>query len=334
MAYNLLVCGGTFDHFHKGHKTFLKHVFSVGKKNLVGVTSDEFVQRWKIDGRSWKQIESFEKRKQAVLEFVKKEKALNKVEIVKIDDLFGPTLSKELLIDVIAVSEESKKGAEIINQKRKELGLNPLEILIAPFVQAEDGKIISSERIRNGEIDKNGRLYINPLWLREGLVLSENLRQEFKEPFGEILQDMDIKEASDSYIISVGDATTKKFNDNSVNQQVSVIDFKIARKEEYSSFSQLGFKGDEEIIGVNNPSGHITAELLQAIFQIFKSDFKNRVILKIIGEDDLAVLPLILFAPLGVSIYYGQPNKGLVKISISTEAKDRAYSLASKLRPI
>jgi uncharacterized protein (UPF0218 family) len=58
------------------------------------------------------------------------------------------------------------------------------------------------------------------------------------------------------------------------------------------------------------------------------------VILKIIGEEDLAVLPLILAAPLDTIIYYGQPNKGLVKILVSEENKERAYNILLKFRPI
>ena len=118
MPNNLIVCGGTFDHFHKGHEAFLNYVFSVGKKYLVGITSDNYVKNSKFRIQNPEFIEPFEKRKESVLEFVKKEKALNKVEIIKIEDLFGPTLSKDLVIDAIVVSQDSKDGADIINQKK------------------------------------------------------------------------------------------------------------------------------------------------------------------------------------------------------------------------
>jgi len=48
MKYNLVACGGTFDHFHKGHEEFLRYVFSVGKKVIVGVTSDEYIESSKF----------------------------------------------------------------------------------------------------------------------------------------------------------------------------------------------------------------------------------------------------------------------------------------------
>ena len=340
MVSNLVVCGGTFDNFHKGHESLLRLAFSLGKKVLVGITSDAYIQNSKFihlasSGQDLELIETFAQRENAVLEFVKKEQVLDRIELIKIDDLFGPTLSEDLLIDAIVVSDDSRKGADIINQKRREFGLSLLKVFIASSIKAEDGEIISSARIRNGEINRIGKLYVNPAWLKTDLILSEDLRQEFKESMGVLCQEIDLKNEQNSLcIISVGDETSKKFNESSIGQNISVVDFNVARKEKFSSFSELGFKGNENVITVNNPRGHIASDLFNAILKIFKSDFKNRIILKVVGEEDLAVLPLILVAPLGAIICYGQPNKGLVKVIVSTTIKDRAYDLVSKLNPM
>lgn len=343
MVNNLVVCGGTFDHLHKGHEEFLKYAFSVGKKVIVGITSDKFVRRWKVDDRSWKQTEIFEERKRAVLEFIKKERVLNGIGIVKIDDLFGSTLSKDLLIDAIIVSGETKKNAEIINQKRQGLGLTPLKILIAPLVNAEDGRPIASSRIRNGEINRIGRQYVKPIWLKKNLILPVRLRKEFRKPFDVL--DIDVLKHQDQFplIVSVGDVTTKKFNQLSVGQKISVVDFKVARKKVFSSFLSLGFCGGEKIITAVNPASYVTHDLFSKILDIFKSGSGKRIILKVTGEEDLAVLPLILATPLGTIIYYGQPSlnsasfegqEGIVRIVVSEQSKDKAYDLASKLKPI
>lgn len=334
MDCNVIVCGGTFDHFHKGHDGFLKYALSLSRKLIIGVTSDKFVRRWKIDDRSWNQIETLEERKKSILEFVKKEDALDRTEIVKIDDLFGNTLSKDLAIDAIVVSNETKKGADIINQRRAELDLPPLKIFIAPPVEAQDHKLISSARIRNGEIDRKGKLYIKPEWLKTDLVLPENLRKEFQKPFGTLSFDVSKHQNKFSWVVSVGDVTTKKFNKLNIEQNISVVDFKVARKKAFSSFGDLGFSKDETTIIVDNPAGHITHNLFLKVLDIFSSGFDKRIILKIEGEEDLAVLPLILAAPLGTTIYYGQPDKGLVKIIVSEEDKEKVYNLASKFKPI
>jgi pantetheine-phosphate adenylyltransferase len=334
MANNLIVCGGTFDHFHEGHKKFLKYAFPLGKNIIIGITGDSYILHSKSKIKNPRFIESFRKRKQSVSEFVKSQKISDKAKLVKIDDFLGPTLSKNLLIDAIVVSDDTKKGAEIINQERANLDLPPLKIFIASSVRAEDGKPISSERIRKGEIDRQGKLYVKPLWLKTDLALPEDLRGELKKPFG--LLDCDFLKPQDQLdlIISVGDVTTKILNKLSFNQKLSVIDFKIARKETLSSFSDLGFSGGEKVISVKNPAGYIAHDLFLKVSEIIKSDFSKRTVLNVVGEEDLAVLPLILVAPLGAIIYYGQPNVGTVKISVSESSKERAYNLVSKFRPI
>jgi pantetheine-phosphate adenylyltransferase len=335
MAYNLVVCGGTFDHFHKGHKRFLDYTLSIGRKIIIGITSDEYVKNLKSETQNPSLIESYEIRKKNLEEFVFKKNAQDRTSILEINDLFGPTLSKDLPIDAIVISNNSEKGAEIINQKRKELNLSLLKILITPLVKAEDGKPISSKRIRNGEVNEAGRLYVKKIWLEKDLILPEDLRQEFKRPMGGLCKKEDIEnKQKSSFVISVGDETSRIFNEISAKQDISVVDFKIARIERFSSFSELGFKGKETIFTADNPAGHVTADLFNVISKIFSSNIKNKIILKIAGEEDLAVLPLILFSPLGTNIYYGQPNKGLIRIVVSTEIKDIAYSLTSKLRPI
>ena len=150
----MVVCGGTFDHLHKGHKEFLRFIFSVSSKAVIGLTSDKYIKDHKVyDG-----IFSYEDRKQELESFLKSESFLTKSIIVPIDNLYGPTLQSKLPIEAIIVSKETKKGAEEINLKRKKLGLSPLKIIIAPFVKGEDDKIISSLAIRKGIINREGKL--------------------------------------------------------------------------------------------------------------------------------------------------------------------------------
>ncbi|MCS7102864.1 MAG: phosphopantetheine adenylyltransferase, partial [Candidatus Korarchaeum sp.] len=59
--------------------------------------------------------------------------------------------------DVIVVSTESYERALIVNERRKRKGLKELKIVVLPLVLAEDGKPISSSRIRRGEVDLEGR---------------------------------------------------------------------------------------------------------------------------------------------------------------------------------
>lgn len=336
--FNLVVCGGTFDHFHKGHESLLKLAFSLGNKVIIGITSDDYINssKFKVPAsqrgeQSSKLIETFEKRKQSVLGLIKKEEVSDKTEIVKIDDLFGPTLSKDYLIDAIVVSEDTRKGAEIINERRKRIGLKELNLFIAPQVLAEDGKLISSARIRNGEIDRTGRLYIKPSWFKTGLILPQNLRQELKKPFGELLKDIkSLFNDKNCLLITVGDVTTKAFNEKSLEQNISVIDLRVNREKKFTNIKELGFVGSENIYYADNPAGYISSNLFEKLSEIFQSKIKDKIILQVNGEEDLVVLPLILVAPLNAVIYYGQPNQGIVRIRVSEEIKKIVYELVNR----
>lgn len=142
-----VVLGGTFNIFHKGHESLLRKAFELGEVT-IGLTSDKFAEKLK-----GKKVNSFQERRENIEKFAKKQS--KKVKVVKINDIFGPTLKKDF--DFIVVSSESFKNAKKINEKRKKIGKRPIKIVKVDFVLAEDGKPISCTRIRKGEIDKEGR---------------------------------------------------------------------------------------------------------------------------------------------------------------------------------
>ncbi len=132
------VVGGTFSLLHRGHRHLLSYAFYNSRKLLVGVTSDEFVKSHKKDHP----IEPYEVRALAVLLFLKS-LGSKEVEIVPIDDIYGPTLwDRE--IDCIFVSEETFPGAFMINIARKAKGLHPLKIYVSEIVSREGEKISST----------------------------------------------------------------------------------------------------------------------------------------------------------------------------------------------
>jgi uncharacterized protein (UPF0218 family) len=192
--------------------------------------------------------------------------------------------------------------------------------------KAEDGGLISSTRIRNGEINRDGKLYVNAQWQNKKLVLPESLRSELQKPWGKILAE--IPQGIDgSKVVLVGDATAQRFNQKNVGQFLSIVDFLIKREVKFHELSELGFNG-QEVLHIKNPHGEITPELLKTVQSAFNST--NKTIILIDGEDDLAVLPVLLTSPLGFSIFYGQPNEGLVQLIVNEENKEKAYQLIQK----
>lgn len=322
MNYKTIVCGGTFDLLHIGHMNFLQQVSKNAEKVIIGLTSDLYTSKYKIDV-----FEKFEIRQKNLKSFLVEKKLLETTEIVSIDDVYGPLLDKDFIADAIAVTEQTRDGALQINTKRAEIGLPQLEILTYQMDLAEDGTLISSTRIRNGEIDRRGKLYINPNWIGKTFKLPEDLRAELHKPFGKMINGFP-KNLNPQRLITIGDITTQKFILNKVEPFISVIDFVVERHHKFDKISDLGFDQGLNIIQIDNPAGQITSELFNAISNSLKAN-KNEIIL-VNGEEDLAVLPVLLSSPLGFVIYYGQPKVGLVEITVTEEIKERGYQLLSK----
>ena len=82
-------------------------------------------------------------------------------EIVPLNDSYGITVT-DRCIDALVVSKETEKTAIKINRKRSEARLPPLTIVTIKMVPAENHMPISTTRIREGEIDREGHLLKSP----------------------------------------------------------------------------------------------------------------------------------------------------------------------------
>jgi pantetheine-phosphate adenylyltransferase len=159
--YSRVATGGTFDHLHAGHKRLLERSFALGDEVVIGLTSDEFAGK---EGKVPKL--TYEQRMTELVAFIKTAFPGRRYAIAKLDDFFGPGIaSKE--VQALVASPETGKRVELANKLRAERGFPPLDLRVVDWVVAEDGKPISSTRIRNGEIDEDGRLIGRGLGRRE-----------------------------------------------------------------------------------------------------------------------------------------------------------------------
>jgi pantetheine-phosphate adenylyltransferase len=148
----LVATGGTFDVIHKGHLTLLSKAFSISSKVIIGLTSDELAEK-----KGKKILNKYGKRFETLLNLIKTNFPHSKFQISKLDNDFGPAVLEEN-VQALVVSDETSNQGDILNKIRAEYNFPPILLVIVPMVLAQDGKRISTTRIKNSEIDLEGNM--------------------------------------------------------------------------------------------------------------------------------------------------------------------------------
>ena len=150
--FSLIAMGGTFDIIHHGHITLLSTAFDISEKVIIGLTSDEFVQK-----KGKNPIHKYDERLKNLTSIIFKKFPNSYFEISQLHNDFGPAVF-EKEVQALVVSDETKNQGNILNKLRTERNLSPAEIIVVPMTLAKDGKRISTTRIKNSEIDSDGNL--------------------------------------------------------------------------------------------------------------------------------------------------------------------------------
>lgn len=155
------------------------------------------------------------------------------------------------------------------------------------------------------------------------LRLPERERQRLKKIFGTLYPDLKdiLPLLSGKKIYSVGDVVTQRLLHHGIIPTLAVIDQRSMRIPcdnipEYKAYR----------FSARNPPGVITDELIGCINRALCLEPS---IIVVEGEEDLAVIPMVLGAPEGGILLYGQPGEGVVLRKIDYQAKKEAEALLS-----
>ena len=151
-SFDLVAMGGTFDVVHSGHMALLDKAFSISSKVIIRLSSDQLATK-----KGKKLVNDYSKRLSLLKSVIEKNFPNISYEISKLENDFGPAVI-EGSVKALVVSEETSNKGLLLNGLRAERNLPPVKIVVVPMVLAEDGKAISTTRIKNSEIDNSGNL--------------------------------------------------------------------------------------------------------------------------------------------------------------------------------
>ncbi|KXN70694.1 hypothetical protein CONCODRAFT_28921, partial [Conidiobolus coronatus NRRL 28638] len=122
--------GGTFDHLHPGHKILLSiSALAPSNELFCGVMAPATLKSKSFGDL----LESIDTRIENVAKFLKFFNWGLNVEVAPINDGFGPTITNPDF-DTLILTEETAKGGQLVNDKRVELGWQPLKNLVVSLI--------------------------------------------------------------------------------------------------------------------------------------------------------------------------------------------------------
>lgn len=155
------------------------------------------------------------------------------------------------------------------------------------------------------------------------LELPADERDAFKQPLGPVFTDAETLLASAGRpLVAVGDVVTDHLRRAGRTPHVALVDGRTERSPVDDEVSER--LGDPDRT-VGNPPATLTRELLVALVDALEAE--GPTVLFVDGEEDLATVPVVLAAPEGTSVVYGQPGEGMVHARVGPETRAEAREL-------
>jgi uncharacterized protein (UPF0218 family) len=155
----------------------------------------------------------------------------------------------------------------------------------------------------------------------------ESKREFFKAPLGKDLSESELSKLDAKHkLITVGDVVSLTVRKHGLAPDIAIYDGMTERREMTDFANLVKSRGWKETV-VKNEAGTITAALFEAVENALTG---HEELIRVEGEEDLAVIPCILLSPEGTNIIYGWPGKGMMLIT-TDESTVREAQLLMKM---
>jgi uncharacterized protein (UPF0218 family) len=168
------------------------------------------------------------------------------------------------------------------------------------------------------------------------LVLPEDLRSELKSPLGRLYKGngVDCIEAMGPELegiktAAVGDMTAHYLLEAYRMPDLIIVDHRTKRMPTPDHVKRSLLIESYRTVEVVNPPATLSQELIDQIQEALAGHERVKIVVD--GEEDLATLPAILYAPLGSAVIYGQPSEGSVLVKVTEDKKREIKKIMDRM---
>ncbi len=169
-------------------------------------------------------------------------------------------------------------------------------------------------------------MQLEGLFVADKLKIPDAMRENLREPYGKLFTD--IKKAitymKGTRIVSVGDEASHTIHSEGITPDVFIVDGKVRRRPAKNTVDiRCG------TIKAKNETGYVSNDLWKAVDKALKAEKPVRV--DVDGEEDMAVLPVMLLAGEGHSVIYGLFDRGVCVVKLDGDSRKAARKLLKRI---
>jgi hypothetical protein len=160
--------------------------------------------------------------------------------------------------------------------------------------------------------------------------LPEALRADLARPLGPALPTAEAVERARKarVLATVGDVTTSTMLGEGLRPRVMVVDNR-TRRGSFPGQVRERVEPGTPIVQVDNPPACITEGLWQAVAAAYSASAST--LIEVRGEEDLAALPCVMLGPTRSLLAYGQPDQGIVLLTVDDAARERVRAILKQM---